>query len=132
MASLKLNLVVVTTIMVMAYTHFYTSMANTSWVVGGARGWDSPPRPNFYEEWVKEKKFVKGDIFHFIFKDHTHSFAEVEKPAFDTCNTSSIKEGDDIDISGFLLITMKAHTFYIVCKRHCKEGHKVVLDVKES
>ncbi|XP_076915881.1 early nodulin-like protein 9 [Bidens hawaiensis] len=131
MASLNLNLVVVTTIMV-AYTHFYASMAITSWVIGGARGWDSPPRPNFYEEWVKEKKFVKGDYFYFIFKNHTHSFAEVEKSAFDTCNTTSIKDEDDVDTSGFMLIAQKAHTFYFVCKRHCKQGHTVVIDIKES
>lgn len=129
MASLKLNFVLVTTIVV-AYTHFPTTMAATSWVVGGSYGWTLPSKPKFYDEWTKGKKFAKNDKFWFEFEDHKHTVSEVEKEVYDTCNTTNIKI--DLDMSGVIYILYEAKVYYFVCKFHCKEGHKVILDAKES
>ncbi|KAL8223390.1 hypothetical protein R6Q57_018865 [Mikania cordata] len=51
------------------YMHFPIAMANTTYVVGGALGWNVPPKPDYYEAWIKGKKFIKGDSFWFMFEE---------------------------------------------------------------
>ncbi|XP_076915884.1 cucumber peeling cupredoxin-like [Bidens hawaiensis] len=105
-------------------------MAATSWIVGGAYKWTLPSKPNFYEEWTKGKKFLANDSLWFLFEDHKHTVAQATKEMYDTCNTTSIKR--DFDLSGFINIMDKPILRYYVCAFHCKEGHKVGIDVKES
>ncbi|KAJ0724248.1 putative Phytocyanin domain, cupredoxin [Helianthus annuus] len=85
MTSLKLNLVVVTTIVV-AYLHFPTTMARNNWIVGGARGWIVPPNPNYYESWKKGKEFFTSDVYWLVFKNKSHDIIAVNKEAFDACD----------------------------------------------
>ncbi|KAD2393864.1 hypothetical protein E3N88_40841 [Mikania micrantha] len=128
MAYVKLNFVVITTIM-MAYMHFPTMMAATAYVFGGAYKWTLPPIPNFYKEWTKEKKFFTFDRYYIWFKKKEHTFAEVEsKKAYDTCNaTTALYVVDD---PGGLVITLKeVGVYYFFCTLHCKEGHKVSIEV---
>ncbi|KAI3711645.1 hypothetical protein L1987_70184 [Smallanthus sonchifolius] len=96
MAYLKLNPAVVTAIVV-AYMHFLTTVAYTSYLVGGARGWIVPPNPNHYEAWMKGKKFFKGDTFYFVHERGEHTVAKVTvKETYDTCNTTAVEHVYDV------------------------------------
>ncbi|KAL8242987.1 hypothetical protein R6Q59_013289 [Mikania micrantha] len=90
MTYMSLNLAVILTIMV-SYMQFPTAKAATAYVVGGAHEWTFP-RPNFYEEWSRGKKFMPYDKFYFNFKHKEHTLVEVDSKAeYDTCNYSTVR-----------------------------------------
>ncbi|KAF5776336.1 putative cupredoxin, phytocyanin [Helianthus annuus] len=126
MTSLKLNLVVVTTIVV-AYLHFPTTMARNNWIVGGARGWIVPPNPNYYESWKKGKEFFTSDVYWLVFKNKSHDIIAVNKeasmhvtPTRTPTPRLSLKRG------------LGASVRYFICSHHCSKGHKIMIDLKES
>ncbi|KAK1413928.1 hypothetical protein QVD17_29665 [Tagetes erecta] len=129
MASFKLNFVFTT--LLVACMHFSVTTAATSYLVGGAYGWIVPPKPNHYEEWRKGKKFVKGDVFHFIFKNKEHTLAIAKsKEAYDKCNTSAVTDlrtGSDA-----IWILYGVDVYYFICTLHCAKGQKVIIDIKAS
>ncbi|KAK1413930.1 hypothetical protein QVD17_29667 [Tagetes erecta] len=131
MASSKLSIVVVTTLTV-ACMHFSTMMAATSYLVGGAKGWHLPSKRNFYEEWAKGKKFIKGDKFFFIFKENEHSVAFVDRQEdFDKCNVTAAKNVDKWG-GAVSWILNEVEKFYFICTFHCAKGQKVIIDIKAS
>ncbi|KAJ0861215.1 putative Phytocyanin domain, cupredoxin [Helianthus annuus] len=152
MASLRLTFMVVTTI-VIACMYFPTTLAVTSYVVGGAKGWSMPPKPNHYEAWTEGKKFIKGDRFYWVFKEGKHNVGEKfikgdhfywefkegkynvgevsSKEAYDTCNTTAVIP-PLVEIDGLILIPNKAKIYYFICTIHCSKGMKVAIDIKES
>ncbi|KAF5776341.1 putative Phytocyanin domain, cupredoxin [Helianthus annuus] len=131
MASLRLTFTVVTTI-VIACMHFPTTLAVTSYVVGGAKGWSMPQNPNHYEAWTKGKKFIKGDHFYWVIKERKYNVGEVSsKEAYDTCNTTAVIP-PVFDVDGFFSVLYKVKIYYFICTIHCSKGMKVAIDIKES
>lgn len=109
--------------------HLPITMAATSYLVGGAKGWHTPSKPNYYDEWLKGKKFVKHNVLHFIFKENEHTLTTVKtKEAYDKCNIIATglvdKWGDTIWILNEVAIN------YAICTLHCAKGQKVIIDVK--
>ncbi|KAF5776333.1 putative Phytocyanin domain, cupredoxin [Helianthus annuus] len=132
MTSLKLNLVVVTTIVV-AYLHFPTTMASNNWIVGGPRGWIVPPNPDYYESWKKGKEFFNSDEYWFVFKNRSHNVIDVNKEAFDACDPNKDTNATYITETRTRgVVFMTAGIKYLICSHHCSKGHKIMIDVKES
>ncbi|KAM0020704.1 putative Phytocyanin domain, cupredoxin [Helianthus debilis subsp. tardiflorus] len=132
MASLRLTFMVVTTI-VIACMHFPTTLAVTSYVVGGAKGWSMPQKPNHYEAWTEGKKFIKGDRFYWVFNEGKHNVGEVSsKEAYDTCNTTALIPPLIEKADGIFLYLNEAKIYYFICTIHCSKGMKVAIDIKES
>ncbi|XP_076901718.1 early nodulin-like protein 5 [Bidens hawaiensis] len=130
MANLRLNLVVVTTIMV-AYTLLSPVASIKSKYVVGAQGWIVPPNPDYYEEWKRGKKFVVRDEFWFKFEDGQHTIREVEnKVAYDTCNATGSGVVSDEHTMGITMLS--PGVFYYICKLRCEKGQKVIIEINEK
>lgn len=120
-----MNLVVLTTIIMMTYTHFATIVA-VDHVVGGKSGWTQKEGAALYTTWAKGEKFTKGDnlIFNFVGE---HNVGEVTKEAYDSCNVTAAK---NVVNKSPVKITLTTGIHYYVCTPHCGAGQKITVDVK--
>nr|GEW15896.1 cucumber peeling cupredoxin-like [Tanacetum cinerariifolium] len=89
MAWFNLNLFVFIAMMA-ASTHFLSSTAQTTHVVGDALGWTIPQGgAAAYTTWASQQTFTVGDILVFNYANVQHDVAEVAEAAYGPCTSNN-------------------------------------------
>ncbi|KAK3129366.1 hypothetical protein QOZ80_6BG0478480 [Eleusine coracana subsp. coracana] len=111
---------------VMALAVFGMASAATYNVGEPGGSWDL--RTN-YTNWIASKRFQPGDKIVFKYSPQVHDVLEVNKAAYDTCNTdneiATLTSGNDV------ISLDRPGTRYFICgfPNHCTGGMKIQIDV---
>ncbi|PIN09999.1 hypothetical protein CDL12_17418 [Handroanthus impetiginosus] len=128
----RLNMVGFMTLLVLGVM-VHGSMAQTTHVVGDSLGWLVPPGGEAaYRTWAAAGTFRVGDRLVFNFTTGQHDVAEVNRAAFDSCNSSSTIS---MSTNGPATITLNSsgeHYFFCTYSGHCSLGQKLGINVSAA
>ncbi|KAM7511518.1 hypothetical protein LguiB_010393 [Lonicera macranthoides] len=102
-------------------------------VVGGNQGWNIlPGGAAAYRTWASSQTFAVGDILEFNFINGTHDVAELNRSAFDSCNTTTTLSNITISPARITLSTAGEHFFTCTFPRHCTLGQQLAINVTST
>ncbi|KAJ4771386.1 Early nodulin-like protein 1 [Rhynchospora pubera] len=98
-------------------------------IVGGAKGWFTPPNATFYDEWASRKKFTVGDKLMFLFHSSVYNIMQVTKEDFDSCDDRHVMNRWIIGPAFINLTQPGMHYYYDSIGLHCEAGQKLKINV---
>lgn len=133
MATTKLNIFLLTALMLAAASTLHVSTAQTTHVVGNGLGWTVPSGGSVsYVTWAASRTFTVGDFLIFNFTTQIHDVAEVSSGAFDACNGTNPISMTTNGPANITLRTAGAHFYICTFTRHCDLGQKLAINVSAA
>ncbi|XP_078151574.1 umecyanin-like [Carex rostrata] len=101
-------------------------------IVGGSKGWYTPPNTTFYDEWAAKKNFTVGDKLMFLFHSSVYNIMQVTKEDFDKCDDRHVINRWIIGPTFINLTEPGMHYYYDSIGLHCEAGQKLSINVQEN
>ncbi|KAJ0030766.1 hypothetical protein Pint_12996 [Pistacia integerrima] len=104
--------------------------APVTYVVGDNMGWIIPPNTSVgYQNWVRGKTFVVGDILVFNYAMNAHDVAEVSKQAYGSCDSNNTISFNSNPPTRITLTTSGEHFYICTFPNHCSAGQELAINV---
>ncbi|XP_031271916.1 uclacyanin 1-like [Pistacia vera] len=104
--------------------------APVTYVVGDNMGWIIPPNTSAgYQNWVRGKTFVVGDILVFNYAMNAHDVAEVSKQAYGSCDSNNTISFNSNPPTRITLTTPGEHFYICTFPNHCSAGQELAINV---
>ncbi|WOL15696.1 early nodulin-like protein 1 [Canna indica] len=102
----------------------------TQFKVGGSNGWSVPdPNAMSFNQWAERNRFHIGDSLLFVYPPDKDSVLQVDKDAYDACNTSTFIAKYDDGSTVFTLNRSGAFYFISGVEANCIRNESLIIMV---